>query len=263
MSAPGGGMRLEDQVRAIDRVRLTDLAGAASVRAPHTLTDWTCETLQAPTGTDAGVYRFTGTGGAVARPSRSPGWSVILKVLHPPQLGSAVDGAAGPLRDYWSAPAAWCYWRREAFVYGSGLLDGLSGGLGAPRCYGVDAQPDGTVWLWLEAVVDAYRRRGWPWPRPRRHLLTTHHLGELGGAYLVRRPAPAAPWLSRGDARYWIENAAPRGLARIADAATWRHPIVRAAFPVPVADRLLRLWAERERFLAALARLPQTYPFTG
>jgi hypothetical protein len=41
-------------------------------------------------------------------------------------------------------------------------------------------------------------------------------------------------------------------------AATWDHPVVRGMFPVPVADRLLRLWAEREAFFDALDRLPQT-----
>jgi hypothetical protein len=224
---------------------------------------WTCTTLQAPTATAAGVFRFTGVaglpGGATvpSGPGAGPS-SLILKVLHPPQLAPSGAADAGPLPDFWSEPSAWRYWRREAFVYGSGLLDGLTGGLVAPRCYGVAERADGTVWLWLEDIADLYRQAGGGWPSSQRHLLAARHLGELNGAYLVRGPLPAVPWLNRDDARLCIERAEPHGLRRIADPATWQHPLIRAAFPSPVAEPLLQLWAERESFLAALKRLPQT-----
>lgn len=46
------------------------------------------------------------------------------------------------------------YWRREACVYESGLLDRLAG-LHAPECRGVFERTDGSVAVWLEDVPEA------------------------------------------------------------------------------------------------------------
>src|SRR5919201_6300912 len=40
--------------------------------------------------------------------------------------------------------------------------------------------------------------------------------------------------------------------------ATWRHPLIRRAYPTPVAERLLRLHAGRGVLLDRLDRLPHT-----
>ncbi len=41
-------------------------------------------------------------------------------------------------------------WQREIHFYRSDLPSTFPAGLRAPRCYGVDDQADGSVWLWLE-----------------------------------------------------------------------------------------------------------------
>lgn len=40
--------------------------------------------------------------------------------------------------------------------------------------------------------------------------------------------------------------------------ATWQDPAVQQAFPVPIADRLLRLWEHRKKLMDALGHLPRT-----
>jgi hypothetical protein len=41
--------------------------------------------------------------------------------------------------------------------------------------------------------------------------------------------------------------------------ATWHHPLLRCVFPIPVAERLLRLWEDHVVLLDVLERLPQTF----
>ena len=96
-------------------------------------------------------------------------------------------------------PGAQTYWKREALVYGSGLLGDLPAGFSAPRCYGIDERPDGFV-LWLEDVADAVEGK---WSLAR-YGEVARHLGHFNGAYLAGRPLPDAPWLCR-DMLRWRE----------------------------------------------------------
>jgi hypothetical protein len=83
-------------------------------------------------------------------------------------------------------------------------------------------------------------------------------LGRFNGTYLAGRALPAYPWLGPPGALRGTLQAF--GFVRdvVENPMTWQHPLLRAAFPTPVADRLLRLWDEHELLLAALDRLPQT-----
>lgn len=57
--------------------------------------------------------------------------------------------------------------------------------------------------------------------------------------------------------RAWVAHQAAY-VALIRRDDLWQHPLIRKAFPVPVGDRLLRLWHDHEHLLTALAALPQT-----
>jgi hypothetical protein len=146
------------------------------------------------------------------------------------------------------------YWQREALVYQSGLLDDLPDGLAAPRCFGIDTLPEGGRCFWLEEIVE---NTGENW-NVSRYGLAARHFGRLNGRYLTGRPAPSQPWLSRRRFRdqfaEWLSFH-----AWIDDPNTWSDPRIHHAFRRPVAERLLRLWNERSRFLDALDRLPQTF----
>ncbi|HEX2036218.1 MAG TPA: hypothetical protein VHS99_18710 [Chloroflexota bacterium] len=164
-------------------------------------------------------------------------WRVVLKVL-----------ARSAQRD---DPAAIGYWKREALLYGAGLLDHLGGGLRAPRCYGCDAPAEDVIWLWLEYVQE----EGAPaWPIAR-WALAARHLGHFNGASLDGR-LRHTPWLGGRRLRSWLE----RHHALVAQIAVAPDdPAVRRWWPRPVVEAILRCWEERDAFCAALERLPQSF----
>jgi hypothetical protein len=172
-----------------------------------------------------GVYLLDGAASAAGQ---ERAWSVVLKVLAPTS-----DGAP-PL---------------ESFLYGSGLLASLRGGLVAPRCLGVDELPGGDVGVWLEHVVDT---TGPAWS-VERFGVAARHLGELAGTQTPDGGLPDWPWLRRGQLRGGLAAAAAPVDALRRHLA---HPFVRRAYPPDVAESFLRVWDERDTLLAALDRVP-------
>jgi hypothetical protein len=93
-------------------------------------------------------------------------------------------------------PADPYYWRREALVYESGLLERLDG-LRAPRLLGSFERPDGSLALWLEDVAASP-----PWT-PDRLGAFARRLGKAQGVFAQRLPGEA--WLGRGFLRRYLE----------------------------------------------------------
>jgi hypothetical protein len=234
-------MDLVAQLRVAPAV-LTGVVRRALGEPDAEIDAWHAEAIHGPIGSGftVGVYRVTGTARVRARPAP---WSVVLKILRHPDGPRIYDDPGGAN-----------YWRREACAYESGLLDDLPAGIRAPRCFAAVPQPDQSVMLWLEDVPGRYHD---PWPVAR-YTATARRLGQFNGAYLAGRPLPSYPWLLREPARSWVASQA--AYVRLAERPeTWHDPLLRRAFPIPVADRLLRLWREQETFLGALARLPRTF----
>lgn len=234
----------ERQFPALNQQTTTELMHQVIGNKDRELLQWQLQEILYTTGgaTD-GVYRLTGT---MRDADREMPWSLILKVIcHLPIGRPAMRGEQEHV----------LYWKREALVYQSGLLDDLPGGLRGPHCYGIVEQTDESLWLWLEDVKEPYSPR---WPLEQ-YARAAQCLGQMNGTYLISRPLPTYPWL--------VKTGSPRGLLDhygwmwkvVQDPATWQHPLLRSAFPIPVADRLLRLWEERGILLDVLERLPQTF----
>ena len=222
------------ELAAIDQAMLIPLVRSASGSETVRVNGWECEQLHGGIGVGTAIYRFSGKG--YDRGQKVP-WSLILKTLCP--LGDNAN------------PSAWNYYKREADAYQSGLLDDLPGGLVAPRCFGVVEHQDGACWIWLEDVEDEIGSR---WPLEH-YGVAAHHAGQLNGAYLVERSLPSWPWLSSDWLRGYI---APSASVRPLIRNSLDHPLVRRGFPGDASDRLFRLWEERDLYLDALNRLPQT-----
>jgi hypothetical protein len=222
------------QLAGIDRATLTPLVQSALNGKTVEVTDWEREQLHGGIGLGTAIYRFSGEGHD--REEKAP-WSLVLKTLRP-----AGDNAN---------VSAWNYYKREADAYQSGWLDDLPGGLAAPRCFGVAEHPDGTCWIWLEDVKDEI---GSQWPLEH-YGVVARHAGQLNGAYLVKRSLPSWPWLSSGWWRKYIAESAP-AIPLIRNSLD--HPLVRRGLADDAGDRLFRLWEERDLYLDALDRLPQT-----
>lgn len=197
------------------------------------LIDWRCQPIDGGTGEGLGLWRISGQ---AKRQGQVTAWSLVLKILSPQTSGGAI--------------ADWNYWRREAHVYESGLLQELPPGLAAARCYQVAEQEDGAVWLWLEDIGEQntiawtavhYRQAG-------------YCLGQFNGRYLTGEALPDHPWLSRRWLHQWLERAP--GMSKLALLAD--HPRVQRLYPPDVQQGYQKLWQQRARLLAALERLPQT-----
>jgi hypothetical protein len=126
--------------------------------------NWSVEPIHSGGGEGLGVYRFAGNGKDRGQPVW---WSLILKEIGAPAEGGYEDN--------------WNYWKRETIAYGSGLLEDLPGGLGAPRCFKVEELADGTMRLWLE---DLSASNDTPWSVDR-YALAARHLGQFNGAGLA------------------------------------------------------------------------------
>ena len=188
-----------------------------------------------------GLHRFKGT-------ARYRGedrvWSIVLK---------AVDAPVNETK-----PTYWNYHRREILAYEEGLLTDLPGGVSAPRCLDITKYPGGVCWLWLEDILNPGSP---PWSLTE-YGLVARHLGQFNGAYLTGRALPSLPWLSRNWLRGWLsyyQVTCQEVLELIRDEHFWEQPWLRSAFPRPITDEVLRLWASHATLLAALDQLPQTF----
>jgi hypothetical protein len=216
-------------VSAIDRATLTPLVRRALRNESAEVVDWTYHPLYGgvltSSGGPEGIYRFTGRAQC---DGASVPWSLVFKYSREDRPDN----------------------QRERRAYQSGVLQNLPGGLTAPQCYGVVEQPGELYALWLEDIKDEFGR----WPLEQ-YAVTARHFGQFHGAYLTGDSFPAWPWLSRHWLRHFVSGST-EAVAQLPSAL--EHPLVRRFYPDDVAEGILRLWDERDQFLDALDRLPQT-----
>ena len=222
------------ELDAVNQAVLAPIVRRALNSEALEVTSWGHEQLHAGFGAGTAIYRFTGQG---RDKGQTVPWSLILKVLRP-----TTDG---------DDPSAWNYYKREVDAYQSGWLDDLPGGLSAPRNFGTVEHSDGTSWIWLEDITDEIGPR---WPLEH-YGLVARHLGQFNGAYLGGGSLPSWPWLCSSWLRQYVAQSAP---AMTPLRNSLQHPLVRRWFPGDASDRFFRIWAERDVFLDALDRLPQT-----
>ena len=145
----------------------------------------------------------------------------------------------------------WNYWKRELYVYQSGLLEVLPEGMAAPRCYGVEELPGNIALMWLEDIRDSMDS-AWPLER---YSLAARHLGRLNGMFTSDHSIPAIPWLSLDRNRQWVTPPA------IWEAIPWDHPRVLRRYPTNGANTFRRILLENECFLTRLDHLPRTLSY--
>ena len=234
--------------RRIESIGADDLAGPVRSLLGNPsarVTAW----RHAPVGYDflnpssGGVYRFEGD-------AEGAPWRLILKVTrsaeelehHAPLPPALAEALATTIR-----------WDRELLAYETGFLASLAGELVAARCHGGARHDDGTGWLWLEEVVDE-GDRAWSLER---WADVAHALGTFNGAYADAPPKHA--WLGDHWLRVWVTQITPFSFgAALAPGPAWDEPEVRAAYPAPLRERLFALWADAERLISAVERLPRT-----
>jgi hypothetical protein len=224
----------QQRLNALDTSFMTRIAQSLTGSPRAVFVHWHYDMIQGGAGGGIGgtaVYGFTGDiqDGEATFPA-----SLMLKVLY--------ATTHQQLEDIY-------YWKREVHAYQSGLLPRLSGNLVAPRCLAVVDYPE-ACWLWLEAIVGA---TGDAWSLDD-YRMAACHLGQFGSAYLQSAALPNWPWLTRDFIRQ--DSALGQAIPQVHHALG--HPVMQQLLPDASAEKLRRLWNERESFLVALQRLPHT-----
>ncbi|NJN53646.1 MAG: hypothetical protein HC804_02140, partial [Anaerolineae bacterium] len=165
-------------------------------------------------------------------------WSLILKAIGTSSIGRQES-------------SDWSYWKREALVFQSGLLDDLSGDLVAPRCFGVDEYSSQEFWIWLEDIPEQ-AEASWSLER---YGLAARHLVQFNGPYFMGQPLPEASWFSTGRVRSYLARAKPiiLDLPSIS-----KHPLVQCWLTRDSVERILQLWADQDRLLELFDHLPKS-----
>jgi hypothetical protein len=142
-------LMLPPTLPSISKSQLQTIVRRSLDRQALMISKYSLEALSGGSGEGSqGIYRVSGLG---IDQGQELSWSLILKILVPPaDLSSQAV----------YSPFGFAYWKREAEALASGLMDDLSPGLSAPRCYKVSTQADGLVWLWMEEV----HKESAPWP---------------------------------------------------------------------------------------------------
>ncbi|WP_027482561.1 aminoglycoside phosphotransferase family protein [Deinococcus pimensis] len=217
-------------VQALDASVLTYVLGQGDHQHPLLITDFTVDILsrQGVTTTD-GLFLLRGH---ALSDGTHQAWSVVLKIFDPPHLDQKAD-------DLWAVD-------REYEAYRSGLLSHLSGPMRTPRTFAF-TEHEGQRWLWMEHVEETAPR---VWALEH-YVRAARQLGEFNGTYLTGAALPEFPWLLRNMAEQWSTMFAPTG--------AWESPVVKRFYPPEVQADVMRLWAQREAFYAALRSLPQVF----
>lgn len=176
----------------IDPATLVDRVRAAIGRPRATLESWVVTPVEYPnfSGGARAVHRVSGVvrdGGSVVP------WSMIVKAFELQPAEKEVEAN--------DIPFGYAYWKREPLAFESRVFDGLSGGLRAPDCYGVDRPTTKSALVWLEELADE-SADAWSIER---YGTAARHLGAFNGAYLAGAPLPDQPWLASAHSvnEYW------------------------------------------------------------
>ncbi|WP_246183399.1 phosphotransferase [Paenibacillus methanolicus] len=166
--------------------------------------------------------------------------TVILKILQPDAKRDRVDH--------------YYYWKREALVYGSGMLRQLPTDMAAPQCYAVEEKEDGTVWIWLEDVDLEPLRSDWDFEQMSEIAFL---LGKFNGYYLDATRLPTDhPYVCRHWIRSWVSVCAAYAKPIDEQRAAWDRHFQREAV---VWERYVRQRTRVQRLVDTVEALPRVF----
>ncbi|WP_336764033.1 hypothetical protein [Paenibacillus sp. USHLN196] len=138
--------------------------------------------------TTSGIYRIRGTATVVGV---LLSWSLVLKCIKP-------DSAEKEDVTYHN------YWKREAEILSSGIIDHLPGRIIAPRCFAVQHKSEHTIGLWMEDV-SRHSKSDHVWPLDDWGWIA-ERLGEFHGAYLTGTSLPQQEWICPHWLKSWVRG---------------------------------------------------------
>lgn len=218
------------KLNAMDMAILTDVVRQDQRNPGFEISEWSVRRLSEKGMVNAdGLWLFSGQGhaGEVVQ-----AWSVVLKILNRPEKESPQD-------------EGW-YWKREALLAQSGLLERLPGPVKAARFYRTDEYPD-SIWLWMEHIAEQ-QPEAWTLEQC---AFAARQLGLSSGAWLKEMSFQEEPWFARRHYLSWLNL--------INVEKDWDFPLNRTHVPAELRRRYDQLWAEREVFYKVLDALPTVF----
>ncbi len=230
---------LEEQLQTIDAKTLTELIRKAMDNPVVEVVDCSCTKISPRDHPImAGVYRFSGNSRIQNQDQLQP-WSLLLKVIRYTDVTDSFG------QDYLAILYSVGFWKREAHVFQSGILNDWNGGLVPVRCYEEAEKETDSIWLWLE---DLQKAADTEWSVDR-HILAARHFGEFNGARLEHR-ITVLPWLNRSFLRQFTALF----YQTFGSSDVWSHPAVKKAFSRSIVERMLHVLDNRDSILNKLDR---------
>ena len=122
-----------------------------------------------------GIFRLSGT--AYIQEKEVP-WSLVLKIIK-----RAEEEKNNPMHHN--------YWKREALVNQTNILNAFADVFYVPQCYKVEEKENGTIWLWMEEIkqndqLDCSEED---------FAFIARQLGIFNGIYLNKKIVHKEPWI--------------------------------------------------------------------
>ncbi|MBZ5740411.1 phosphotransferase [Nocardioides mangrovi] len=225
---------------------LLDLVAAQHGRRPRALVDVDAREVDYDLDaiTTGGRYRVRGE---AEHDDGTRAFSFFVKVVHEWSRSPHFAAVPEEARE-WAARSV--PWRTEPLAYRSDLATRLPAGLGMPRAFHVADLDDTSAVVWLEDLATLPVR--WDVPRYR---TAAHLLGRLAASRDVA-PLAGLGGLDWTVATYLQGRVRMQVVPMVRDPATWRHPLIAAAFPVDLQERLLAAVDRLDELGAELCALP-------
>ncbi len=143
--------------------------------------EWNVQALSGEVNfTTQGIYRVFGSA------LKKIKWSLIIKVIQ------EVEDKRNPQHHN--------YWKREALIHQTGILNRYSNVIKSPTCYEVDEKSDGTIWIWMEEVNGVHKQFS-----KEDFAVIAKSIGYFNGTY-VNGPAHDEEWICRTWMASWIKS---------------------------------------------------------
>ncbi len=190
--------------------------------------------------------RYVVSGEAAVGGDRAP-YELFVKVVQSWARSPFFADVPDEMKEFAEASVPW---RTEPLAYRSDLAERLPDGLAMPRALGVFDLDEKSAAVWLEKVAVVPR----PWDDAR-HARAAYLLGRLSGSPRVAELARVGqhPFTM---ADYVFGRLATQVVPILHDDGVWKHPVVAAAFPDELRDRLRAAADELPAYLEEVLSLP-------
>ena len=179
-----------------------------------------------------GIFRLSGT--AYIQEKEVP-WSLVLKIIK-----RAEEEKNNPMHHN--------YWKREALVNQTNILNAFADVFYVPQCYKVEEKENGTIWIWMEEIK---QNEQLDWSEED-FAFIARQLGIFNGIYLNKKIVHKEPWICQQWLKSWVD-----GCTKYAVNPEQYYPLVQDTEIKHLYFDYVNLHKDIHTIFQSLQRLPQ------